>query len=273
MCQLLQVALDRLRSHTLSDESLLNCEAINTLTECVSHSNPFQHYAGLDLRETSVEIMEVAGRCPLSRAQFQQVNQLWPVNFLPDKGLEKLLQENCGFEDLELTEIQRNVETVMGHSITSGGVPACLVYDPAESSKEIIVCATGMPTEALPLRHAVSVATDAIAVLQGGTALSLTQIHKFHLPNIPRPVASSKRTRTEHGDYLCTGLDVYLSHEPCLMCAMTLLHARSNRVFFINSSERSGALSSITKLHCLSNINHRFNVYHIQIINYTNFLI
>lgn len=62
-------------------------------------------------------------------------------------------------------------------------------------------------------------------------------------------------------DYLCTGMDVFLLHEPCVMCAMALLHSRVGRVFFRFANEESGALRSKCRLHTLPSINHRYRVF------------
>ncbi|XP_049947427.1 probable inactive tRNA-specific adenosine deaminase-like protein 3 [Schistocerca serialis cubense] len=80
--------------------------------------------------------------------------------------------------------------------------------------------------------------------------------------------SGTKRRRTSssaagdaEGPYLCTGLDVYVTREPCCACAMALLHSRVRRVFYGCGHPPAGALGSRAALHTLPGTNHRFQVF------------
>mgnify|MGYP001587395996 CR=1 FL=1 len=57
-----------------------------------------------------------------------------------------------------------------------------------------------------------------------------------------------------------TGCTLYVTLEPCLMCAGALYQARVDRVVYAAADPKAGSLGSLYSLHQDSRLNHRYSV-------------
>jgi tRNA-specific adenosine deaminase 3 len=64
--------------------------------------------------------------------------------------------------------------------------------------------------------------------------------------------------------YYLTGLTVFMTHEPCLLCSMALLHSRITTLVYVKSSPGAGGCGSEYRLHEQKGTNHRFEVYKVK---------
>ena len=62
------------------------------------------------------------------------------------------------------------------------------------------------------------------------------------------------------GNYRLTGATVYVTLEPCLMCAGAMVHARVGRVVYAATDPKSGAVTSLYRVGGDGLLNHSFEV-------------
>jgi len=73
----------------------------------------------------------------------------------------------------------------------------------------------------------------------------LTEIEQRHdLGNTPSVTSAGEEggSRMPSDGYLCSGLDVYLTHEPCVCCAMAMIHSRFRACVFGQRMPGTGGL-------------------------------
>jgi tRNA-specific adenosine deaminase 3 len=81
--------------------------------------------------------------------------------------------------------------------------------------------------------------------------------------------STPKTTRRANSDstniYLCTGLDVFLKREPCVMCAMALVHSRVRRVVFAECNRLQVGGLTCAQIHTERALNHRYEAFHLAL--------
>lgn len=58
-------------------------------------------------------------------------------------------------------------------------------------------------------------------------------------------------------NYRLPGADMYVTLEPCVMCAGALVHARLRRLYYATAEPKTGAAGSCVDVFSLPNLNHR----------------
>ena len=76
-------------------------------------------------------------------------------------------------------------------------------------------------------------------------------------PTAHAEVVALRAAAAYAGNYRLTGMTLYVTVEPCLMCVGALVHARVREVVYGAAEPKSGALVSTVRAHELPGLNHR----------------
>lgn len=81
-----------------------------------------------------------------------------------------------------------------------------------------------------------------------------------HDPSAHAEIVALREAGQRLGNYRLTGSTLYVTLEPCAMCAMALVHARIGRVVYAADDPKTGAVLSVFELLTSPRHNHRVDV-------------
>lgn len=221
--------------------------------------------------------VKIPAHQPLTRPQFEVACQHWPTSFHENKQMTDALRGQL-FNSEEKAKMQTFMEKAIeaakaGKELGMEPVGA-VVVNPA--SDKIIAVGHDCRNGPNPLLHAVMVCIDQVAHGQGGGAFNHDMHPNCHFasaePFLGDDTISTAKplllldahipqgTVANALPYICTGYDLYVTREPCVMCAMALVHSRIHRVFYATSSP-DGALGTKYKIHTRKDLNHHYIVF------------
>lgn len=203
-------------------------------------------------------LVRVPARPPLTRPQFDTARKHWPTAFHEDKRVTDALKGQL-FSPLQKAQMHTYMSTALtaakaGREAGMEAVGAVVV----DSAQDRIIAVSHDCRGRHPLHHAVMVCIDLVARSQGGGCYSYDQ---YPACRVVWPASGPQGPASGPPEpYICTGYHLYVTREPCVMCAMALVHSRIGRVFY-GTPSADGALGTKYKLHTQKDLNHHFEVY------------
>lgn len=79
-------------------------------------------------------------------------------------------------------------------------------------------------------------------------------------PTAHAEVVALRDAAERMGNYRLTGCELYVTLEPCAMCAGAIMHARIGRVVYGAADPKSGACGSVVNLFAEGRLNHHATV-------------
>lgn len=215
------------------DDSIGHVKRVSALSDGTNQVI-VQNIAEDDPLYTKVKIIQVPGLQASTREQHVEWCRIWPITL----RLPPLVPITKDQEDDFVVFMPEN---------------GCVVVDPATRLVLVTV------PETLPHNiNGKDMATACIAP----KAKDASGAYPLHHAVIVAIAQIGKIPREQQ--FLLNGLDIYCAVEPCVMCAMALVHSRIRRVYY-SLPHAHGALGSMHNVHTHRSLNHHYSVFKPQV--------
>ncbi|TPX31659.1 hypothetical protein SmJEL517_g05036 [Synchytrium microbalum] len=226
--------------------------------------------------DSQPRVVTVPRHAAITRQELEQAIQFWPVTFR-EFPMPVIQTEEFRIIRKRMAMAIRQAE--YGRSHGQLGIGAIIV-DPSTSS---VLAACYDKRKSHPLHHCAMMAIAQVAERErrkrgieqipqhhysnnsmsngngnghsqyaNGTANGMTNGHAHVCP-----ISEEEMGRL---GYYCTGYELYITREPCIMCSMALVHSRISRVFY-GFPTPGGGLGTELQVHTHPLLNHKFTVF------------
>ena len=205
----------------------------------------------------SIQIVSVPNRPARTADQARQWSRdVWPVTLIPIKEDVLAQERQASWSSERMKWVKRMLRDLLilaHHAKARGDLPvACIATESWNSQRHSSSSSPTVLAESNDTRHSTA------KPLSHAVPSLLSYVAGLDLSNNRPALAFDEST------YLLTGLTVFLTHEPCLFCAMALLHSRIGTLIWMRESPGSGGCGSVYNLHESKGTNHRFEVWRIK---------
>jgi len=221
-------------------------------------------------------VAEAPATFATSPAQLERKSKLWPVAYFPT--LEKAKREK-EWTTGEIDWVRRGLETCLNEATRLWALgqelPIAAYVSPSYEGVREDTCSSiahdTRRSTSHPLRHACMNIIRHVAETQASTksVSPADTASTDSSPHLTRPA-----TTASGPSYLLTAQTLFVTHEPCIMCTMALLHSRVKDVFYLFPMEKTGGLGATLdskrgggtglvreSVPGLKGVNHRFGIW------------
>ncbi|KAJ2426653.1 tRNA-specific adenosine deaminase subunit tad3 [Coemansia sp. RSA 2531] len=243
----------RVKKHTDGSLLVIMCQCSQISREALNSELQGTEWETLQVTEHAVPTV-----APYTAEQYDLWKAVWPVSYRPPVIVRTVLSP----EDREY------IERILRHVADSISTEEDVVVAICSPNTRLVMAETTVSQasrKVYPLKHAAMCCIAKVADAELKRQECASDVLPAKRPH--SPIASDGDSNGDYvAGYLCEGLDVFASREPCVMCTMALVHSRIGRLFFLAASPGGGGISRYS-MHSYKSLNHHFSAFQCSITN------